>query len=204
MKKQIVLIHGATAFSNYNAFLEYLKVKSIEDPLRLEQRKRWKDGFKEEMSREGYEVYFPSMPNSDNAKYEEWKIWFERYFEYLHDGVILIGHSQGGYFLAKYLSENKIPISVKALYLLSAPFEPADFGEEDGGDFNFDPKELKNLEKQVDSIFLFHSKDDPVVPYEHVLKFKKALPEAELITFEDKGHFLMEEFHELTEHIRGL
>ena len=49
-----------------------------------------------------------------------------------------------------------------------------------------------------------HSKDDFVVPYEHALKYKAALPEAELVTFEDKNHFLVEELPELVERIRAL
>lgn len=49
---------------------------------------------------------------------------------------------------------------------------------------------------------VLHSKDDFLVPYEHVLKLKEHLPEAELITFEDKNHFLVEELLELVELIR--
>jgi pimeloyl-ACP methyl ester carboxylesterase len=49
-----------------------------------------------------------------------------------------------------------------------------------------------------------HSKDDFVVPYEHALKYKAALPAAELITFEDKNHFLVEELPELVQKIRNL
>ena len=49
-----------------------------------------------------------------------------------------------------------------------------------------------------------HSKDDFVVPYEHALKYKEALPEAALLTFEDKNHFLVEELPELLTEIRKI
>ena len=203
MKKQIVYIHGGTAFSKYDAFIEYLKAKPITDPLDLQKIKLWKYSLAEQLGGE-YEMYMPTMPNSQNAKYAEWKMWFERYFEFLHDGVILIGHSQGGYFLAKYLSENTMPVRIAALYLVAAPFEPADFGKEDGGDFSFDSNILPHLAGQVDKIFLFHSKDDPIVPYTHAEKFKEAIPEATLYTFEHNGHFIQEEFPEIIASIREL
>jgi hypothetical protein len=136
------------------------------------------------------------MPNKQNAKYQEWKLWFERHFEFLRDGVILIGHSLGGYFLAKYLSEETMPVKVNALYLLAAPFENDNFGEEDGGDFAFDSKNLPRLAQQVAATNILHSKDDPIVPYDYAQKYKEALPEAELITFEDKGHFVLPKFPE--------
>jgi hypothetical protein len=204
MNKQLLFIHGAVAFSKYNAFLDHLMTESIDDPLGLELRKRWKDTLKEELSRDGYEVYMPSMPNRQNAKYVEWKIWFERYFEFLRDGIVLVGHSQGGYFLAKYLLENTMPVSIRALYLLAAPFEPDDFGGEDDGDFSFNTGDLVHLSSQVPDIYIFHSKDDTVVPYSHALRYHSALPAAHAVSFEDRGHFNTEEFPELLESIRGL
>jgi hypothetical protein len=144
------------------------------------------------------------MPNSQNAKYEEWKIWFERYSEFLHDGIILIGHSLGGYFLAKYLTENTMPVSVRALFLIAAPFKPDDFGGEDGGDFVFDTSKLGKLTERAEKIFIYHSKDDPIVPYAHAQMYKHVLYGAKLVFFEDRGHFLEEEFQELLQNIEIL
>ncbi len=197
MKQQIVYIHGGEAFSDYDAYLEHLRTTPIEDPLNQEPpRKKWKLWLKEEL-KDTHDMYMPSMPSSGNAKYEEWKIWFERYFDFIHDSVVLIGHSQGGYFLAKYLSENTMPVQVKAAYLLAAPFCKDDFGGEDGGDFEFDPNNLHNLEAQCEKVFIYHSKDDFVVPYEHGLHFKEAMPTAKFVSFEDKNHFLDEELPEI-------
>jgi predicted alpha/beta hydrolase family esterase len=202
MKKQIVFIHGGNAFCQYENFLTYLKNKEIEDPFVESAQKRWQPSLREVLS-ETYEVCYPSMPNSKNAKYAEWKIWFEKHHAFLRDGVILIGHSLGGYFLAKYLSEEKMSVTVRALYLLAAPFENDDFDGEDGGDFAFDPMNLPRLAGQVGAVYILHSKDDPVVPYAHALKYKEALPTAELILFEDRNHFILEEFPELIEHIEA-
>jgi hypothetical protein len=75
-----------------------------------------------------------------------------------------------------------------------------DFGGEDGGDFAFDTSRLHTV---TGNVVLLHSKDDPVVPFTHAEMYKKALPNAELIPFSDKGHFLVEAFPELIEHIKN-
>lgn len=201
MKQQVFYIHGASSYSNYEAFLEDLKSEPVRDLPNAEPFKKWSSTLTEALSE--CEVFQPSMPNSKNAKYQEWKIWFERYLPYLRDDVILVGWSQGAYFFVKYLIENTLPVRVKALLLVAAPFEPADFGGEDGGDFSFDTSQVGVLSEKAEKIYIFHSKDDFVVPYEHALKFKAALPTAELVTFEDKNHFLIPEFPELISKIKA-
>lgn len=200
-KQQVFYIHGASSYSNYEAFLEDLKSEPVRDLPNAEPFKKWSSTLTEALSE--CEVFQPSMPNSKNAKYQEWKIWFERYLPYLRDDVILVGWSQGAYFFVKYLIENTLPVRVKALLLVAAPFEPADFGGEDGGDFSFDTSQVGVLSEKAEKIYIFHSKDDFVVPYEHALKFKAALPKAELVTFEDKNHFLIPEFPELISKIKA-
>lgn len=202
-KQQVVYIHGGEAFSNYENFLELLRTQPVRGLPGEEYFKKWSSSLPEDLGDE-YEVFTPHMPNKQNAKYEEWKIWFERHFEYLNDDVILLGWSQGGYFLVKYLIENDTPFSVKALFLIAAPFEPADFGLEDGGDFSFDTIKVAEIAKKVENIYLFHSQDDPIVPFSHGEKYKSALPEAEFVAFEDKNHFLVEEFPELISKLKAV
>ncbi|MCA9354732.1 MAG: alpha/beta hydrolase [Candidatus Kaiserbacteria bacterium] len=206
MKQQIFYIHGGDAFTNYDDFLQFLRDIPVRDLPGVESKPFWSKTIWEELTAEGYEVFAPSMPNKLNAKYEEWKIWFERHFEYLRDDVILVGWSLGGYFFAKYLAENETPFRIKALFLLAPLFEneAAEGDGDDGGDFAFDTSLAGNLSKQAPKIYLFHSKDDPIVPYRHSEKFAAALPDAEFITFEDKNHFLIEEFPELLVKIKEL
>ena len=58
-------------------------------------------------------LYKARLQYRTNARYEEWKIWFERMIPFLNDNVILVGHSLGGIFFVKYLSENLLPIKSK-------------------------------------------------------------------------------------------
>ncbi len=200
MKKQVFYIHGGSAYSNYEAFLNDLKNEPIRDLPGAQPFSKWSDILPKELA--DYDLFKPSMPNSKNAKYQEWKIWFERYIAHLRDGLVLVGWSQGGYFLTKYLIDNPAPVEIKALFLIAAPFQPDDFGGEDGGDFAFDTSRVGELSKKAENIYIFHSKDDFVVPYEHAERFKRALPSAELVTFDDKNHFLIPEFPELIEKIK--
>jgi len=203
MKKQICFIHGGSAFSSYDAYIKYLKSTPIREPFYSGLKKRWKEMLFTELG-DTHDVLYPSMPNSHNACYEEWKIWFERYFEYLTGDVILIGHSQGGIFLAKYLSENTPNINIKAVFLVAAPFGYEDLEGEGCGDFIIEKEKLQNIPKQCVKIHIFHSKDDPIVPVSHGTLYKKALPMAKYMDFKDRGHFLQETFPELIKSIKSL
>ena len=68
-------------------------------------------------------------------------------------------------------------------------------------DFVFDLTMMSKIQNQVEQVFIYHSKDDPEVPYAHAEKIKLHIPEAKLITFTDRGHFLGTEFPELLENI---
>ncbi len=193
-------MHGGDAYATHDAFLDDLKNRTLRDPYG-EGGVRWADTLRSELGEE-YEIFTPQMPNKQNAAYEEWKIWFERHFEYLRDGVTLVGWSLGGIFFAKYLSENEVPFKVGSLYMLAAPFHSEDLHDVGCGDFVLDPELLAKLPEKVREIVLMHSKDDFVVPYDHALVYQTLLLTAELVTFEDKNHFLVEEFPELTAMIK--
>jgi len=201
MKKQVIVIHGGDSFETKEAFHTFLEQEAF-DP-REERAPDWKYTLRETLG-ENYEVFRPSMPAKQNADYIAWCIWFEKLFPYVTDEVILVGHSLGGSFLAKYLSEHTFPKSIQKLYLVAPAF--ADEEELDGGVGNFaqDSKKLPHIETQVDAITIYHSTDDPVVPYTQAQELQKYLPKAELILFEDRHHFIQEEFPEIVEDIKGL
>jgi predicted alpha/beta hydrolase family esterase len=204
-KQQVFYIHGGEPFGNKEAFLENLRTAELWDPHGSPSTK-WFMHFREDLG-DDFDVFTPQMPNKQNADYEEWKVWFERHLEFLRDEVILFGWSLGGMFLMKYMTENILPFKVKHLIVMAAPFADGNLKESNGKTaekFGTDVSMLENVQKQTQNITIMHSKDDFVVPYEHALKYKAALPEAELVTFEDKNHFLVEELPELVERIRGL
>lgn len=205
MKKQIIYVHGGDSFSQYEDFLNYLRTVPLRDPL-TERTTRWPDTLRFELGPE-YEVYMPTMPSKFNARYEEWVIWFERYLELVADGVILIGWSLGGMFLAKYLSETPLPKRVQAAFLLAAP--SGVYGDEAGSgadcaEFRPEAGAVCELTNTIPHVEIWHSKDDPVVPVGEVEWYRAHVPQANFVIFEDRNHFLVESLPELIAAIKQI
>ncbi len=199
-KRQVVLIHGGTTFSSYESYIKYLTGGEVTAE-NFKKRKSWKDHFEEDLG-ENFEVFQPRMPNGTYAHYGEWKIWFEKLFLFLQNEPIFIGHSLGGIFLARYFSENLFPKKIKAVILIAPPFDDVS-NEEELSDFSL-PMNIEKFGEQVKDVYLIQSKDDPVVPFGEMEKYKKFLPEAKEIVFEDRGHFNLEFFPELIELIKKI
>ena len=200
MKQQVLVIGGGTTFNNQEEYISYLK-KEIFDSDKLKPRKDWKDTLVVELGA-SFEVLRLQMPNKTNVRYKEWKIRFERVVPLLEKNVIFVGHSLGGMFLVKYFSENSFKNPIKAVILVSAPFDGEGLNET-LSQFKI-PSSLSKFSQAADKIFLMHSKDDPVVPYNHINKYQKALSKAELITLRDKGHVNQESFPEIVKVIKKL
>jgi predicted alpha/beta hydrolase family esterase len=202
-KQQVFYIHGGESFENHEDYLERLKTVDLwhlpsKDSF---STKKWTGSLAEDLG-EGYEVLVPPMPNKQNAKFQEWKIWFERHFEYLNDGAILIGCSLGAMFLAKYLSKFELPFKPEAVLLMAGAYKLPYFDDKDCGDFLVTPEDVaEGIDKEL-KVVIVHSRDDFLVPYEHATALSEALEGSELMTFEDKNHFLVEEFPELLDKIR--
>lgn len=196
--RQVIAIHGGDVFATYEEYIANLKAMRID--FNRGQGKGWKQTLQESLG-ERFEVILPRMPNASNAKYEEWKIWFEKYIPYMRDGLVLVGHSLGGIFLAKYLSENTLPVRIDAAFLVAAPYELD--SERRIVEFTL-PASLKLLESQTGKLYLFQSTDDPVVDFGELAKYQAALPSAETVIFSDRGHFDQESLPELVERIAAL
>lgn len=198
MKKQIVVIHGGDTFENQEAYLNFLKNYEID----IERYKISKDDWKPDLRRKlrsDYEVILPIMPNKTNARFEEWKIWFEKIIPFLNEEIILIGHSLGASFLVKYLSENNLPNKLKAVFLVSGVFDT----DTDG--YSLQSFSLpEKLDLQTENIYFYHSKDDPVVPFSALENFAQIFPKAHTRIFEDRKHINQEEFPELVQDIQNL
>jgi uncharacterized protein len=199
MKQQIVVIRGGDTFKTYKEYISCLKRKKL-NLNRLKSR-GWKNNLSDDLGR-NFEVIHLRMPNTANARYTEWKIIFNKLMPLLENNVILLGHCLGGVFLIKYLSENKSPKKIKALFLISVPFDEKD-SQYTLGDFKL-PQNLDKFRKQVSKIFLYHSKDDDVIPFVNIEKYRKILPEAKISIFRNRGHFYQAKFKELVKDIKSL
>jgi predicted alpha/beta hydrolase family esterase len=200
-KKQVIVIHGGDTFDTYEEYLTFLKSWKIDWEKSKSKKAGWKNNLTE-MLGEDYEVVLPSMPNKMNAKYLEWKIWFEKLVPHFNPEIILVGHSLGGTFLAKYLSENNIQSRIRAAFLVAPAYDDA-HADYSMADFVL-PEDLSLFQKQAQHIYLYHSKDDGVVPFADLDKFRLKVTNAQIRVFEDRGHFDQEILPELVEDIKSL
>jgi uncharacterized protein len=189
--RQILIIHGGDSFSSYEEYLHNLKQTELTYD-RLLQKRRWKDNIIDTFPEA--DVLTPQMPNSANAQYDEWTIWFEKILPLLGDNVSIIGHSLGAMFLAKYLHSQPLHKPIKQLVLLAAGYD-----EEAEGYGQFKIKSATGLERNAHEIHIMHSRDDFIVPYEALDKFARDIPTATIHRFTDRNHFLDEDFPELIE-----
>lgn len=197
-KTQILFIHGGMTFKSHKDYLNFLRTRDIS----IEKKIRWFDDYLDKKLGANFEVIRPKMPLADNAQYEEWKINFERHFPFLRNNLILIGTSLGGIFLAKYLSENKFPKKIKAVYLIAPPYDNTLPGEDLVGGFKL-KADLSLIEKNCKNINLLFSEKDDVIPVAHAYKYYNQLKLANLIVFYNiKGHFKVAKFPEIIKLIK--
>jgi len=195
MPKQIIVIQGGTTYYTYEQYIDALKTKelTIEKLLTTD----WKFSLQVKLGPD-YQILLPRMPNSNNAKFQEWEIWFSKLIPLLEDDIALIGHSLGGIFLAKYLSEHKLKTPVNKLMLVAAPSyddpELVDFQFKDG---------FESIKSNCKQIYLIYSRDDPVVQFNAHDQYKIKLPDSKSLTFRDRQHFNQSEFPELLELLKN-
>lgn len=134
---------------------------NLEPFMEKEIEKKWKIQIAKKLTQGGNLVYFPGFPNPLNAKYEEWKIFFENWIEKIEiqGSVTFISHSLGGCFLLKYFSEeDNTPIKnpIQEIHLVASCISAGDFSS---------PKNYEYLKKLGGNIHIWHAEDDLVVPF---------------------------------------
>jgi len=150
--------------------------------------RNWLPRLKKSLEKKGLVAITPELPKSWLPNYFDWKNTFE--FEMakiggLDENTILVGHSAGGAFLARYLSEN--PQKIKQLVLLSASFEKNDSNQRlhELLDFKLNPE----IQTYSFPIFVCTSKDEPQYRHKNAEDYAKAFGN-NVTYFENYGHFL--------------
>lgn len=142
----------------------------------------------------------PEMPHPYEPVYEKWKSVFEQF--HIDRDTTLVGHSCGGGFLVRWLSETDKNVGRVALV---APFLDPDHDEVKSDFFKF--KITPNIVSKTQGLGIFYSTDDDREITESVDQIK-ALPGVEVTTLTGKGHLTYgdmktEEFPELINWLIG-
>ena len=123
---------------------------------------------------------FPFRP-----RYDEWKKEFER-FEILPD-TILVGHSCGGGFLIRYLSEHK-DLKVGYVALVAPWINPDKYEVSDTADF-FEFEIDPDFPSRAKGVTVFISSDDEPSVVKTVEILKDKAEGLDMQQYSNKGHF---------------
>lgn len=141
----------------------------------------------------------PEIPQCFELDYEMWKREFERYD--ITPETLLVGHSCGGGFIVRWLSENT-ERKVGKVVLVAPWINP--LNEKDGDMFYF--KMDTSLASRTQGITLFSSDDDMESVQISVKQILETISDITLVEFHEYGHFCMGDMHtdafpELLDHI---
>ena len=133
-----------------------------------------------------YEVVYPAMPGIANARYVEAKQAIAAAIRELREPMILVAHALGGSILLKHLHESREPKQIAGIFLLAAPFWGEGGWQYDGGE-EFELPEPLTLPEGT-PVYLFYSKDDDTVSYDHLALYQRRLPRAQPRPQDTGGH----------------
>lgn len=126
---------------------------------------------------------FPFRP-----RYQEWKKEFERFD--IEPDTILVGHSCGGGFLVRWLSENK-DNEVGKVVLVAPWLNPENNPVSDTADF-FEFEIDPDLVSRTAGVTIFNSDNDQSTIHKSVQIIREQIRGIEYKEFHDYGHFCKE------------
>ncbi|NQV88940.1 MAG: alpha/beta fold hydrolase [Parcubacteria group bacterium] len=150
----------------------------------------------------GFEVVVPELPLSTKEELDL-PLIVERMKDqvgYLKSTDILLGHSLGAFAILQYLEAVEMTETPRAVVLVGAPWKVSrpELRQLFLADLDADVIMWKAREFVV-----VHSKDDEMVPFEHGEKMAARM-KARLVSSENDGHFMGEEYPVLVETIQKI
>jgi predicted alpha/beta hydrolase family esterase len=180
--KQVILIHGSP------------EEKEFYDPsVPSPSNTHWFPWIQKQLALYDVLCQSPEFPKPFDPVYESWVSVFEQYL--IDTETVLVGHSSGGGFILRYLSEH--PNVVPRRVILVAPWlDPEKELSTPFFDFVIDAGLATRTDLQV-----FVSSDDENEVLISCKRIREMLPNATYHEFTDREHFCTPKFPELLETI---
>ena len=122
------------------------------------------------------------MPEPYAPDYEKWKSIFEQFI--LNEETILVGHSCGGGFIVKYLSEHAVKVNK---VILVAPW--INTNREDDITM-FDTLKIdEDLTLKTNGVTIFSSSNDDVAIKNSIDLLYSSIKNVKIVEFKNYGHF---------------
>lgn len=135
---------------------------------------------------EGFSILYPAMIDEAGADFDVLTRQLDEAIASLDGAVIAVGHSVGASILAKHLSEKDPDPRILGVFLLATPFWGGEgiWTWEEG---KLDPSAAARLAQRL-PVFLYHCRDDEVVPFSHLKPNAASMPAATVREVEAGGH----------------
>jgi uncharacterized protein len=149
----------------------------------------------------GFRVHMPRLPEEDGPGDELWITAIREAIDQASSPAVVVGHSAGGYLLAKCLATQSFTTRLEGICLIAAPFP--------GGtpEWTFDGFDLPgDLDRRLPpeaTVLLYASEDDETVPFSHRDRYAAAIPSAVTRTTAG-GHQLGDDLSAVAADIRDL
>jgi hypothetical protein len=133
---------------------------------------------------EAYTMLIPEMPNPDTPDSDAWQAYILLELADIEGEVLIVGHSLGGSVLLQALSERTVTNPIAGIFLIAVPY----WGMED---WEVDEYVLRaDFAAHLPDVplFLYHSRDDEVVPAEHMTLYAGMMPGATVREFDGRDH----------------
>jgi len=151
-----------------------------------------------------YELRYPKMPRESDPDYELWKARIQKELASIEDAVILIGHSLGGSFLLKYISEEKIITTIAGIFLIAAPYWGGDGWRYEGYERVELPEDFVAKLPPGTPIFFYHGNRDEIAPFAHLALYAAKLPQAVIRAVHGGDHQLNGDLSNVAADIKSL
>ena len=148
-----------------------------------------------------YQVRYPPMPNEASPDYRAWKLRLARELATIGDGAILVGHSLGATVLIMSLAGSEPRQRITGIFLIAAPFVGARGWHSE--DFDI-PDDIGSKLPDGVPIFLYHGRDDEIVPFAHIGLYQKVLPQAVARRLDGRNHQLNDDLSDVAIDIKRL
>ena len=120
----------------------------------------WFPWLKVREEKKGREVFVPDFPNTEFPTYDEWSDhWDSVYAPKVDEKSVLVGHSLGGSFLLRWLSEKQVSV---ARLILVAP-APDYCGIDEIKTFFSQSWDAEVLKQNIGKIELLGAENDPYI-----------------------------------------
>lgn len=164
----------------------------------------WDNWLADDLQRQlgnGYVVRYPRMPGEADPHYAAWKSALLGELKAMGDAAILVGHSVGAMILLHALAEHAPAPHIEGVFLLAAPF----IGEDGWPSDEIEPRTafLERLGPEL-PVFVYHARQDEIVPFQHASLYAKAIPQAVLRVVEGGDHQFGNDMSAVARDIRSL